>query len=197
MTDLHAGSSEYSAADQLMAMLAESFDHAGLPYVVIGGQAVIQHGYGRSTVDVDFTIAVGFDRFQTVVDHLSELGIGPRYEQSQETIRLNQIFFGYHAQLEVRADFSFVDAPYLVLAISRAAVHPIEGYPVRFLSLEDLFIHKVLASRKQDLADVDQLLRINAEVDHDEVERWLREYEPLVEKPLVDQYRALRRQAEM
>jgi len=179
-----------------MARLARSLDDAGLPYVVIDGQAVIQHGYSRSTLDVGFTIPVGFDRFTDVVQHLNASGIQPRFEQDEQAILLSQIYFGYHAGLEVRADFSFVDAPYLKLAIQRATLHEIENQLVRFLSLEDLLIHKMLASRKQDIADVDQLLKLHNDVDHAEVQRWLGEYEPLVEKPLIAQYRELRQQAE-
>lgn len=189
-------SREYSAADELMAMVAKSLDEAELPYVVIGGQAVIQHGYGRSTHDVDITVSIGFERFEEAVQHFKQWGIEPRFEQDAQAIRLSQVYFGYHTELQVRVDFSFVDAPYLKRAIQRATCQDIEGYPVQFLSLEDLIVHKVVASRQLDLGDVEQLLKLHNDIDHKEVEHWLVEYEPLIEKDLIGCYRELRRQAE-
>ena len=109
---------------------------------------------------------------------------------------MSQAYFAIHRDIGIEADFTFVDAPYLNVAIQRADAHTIEGYPVRFLCLEDLLIHKVLASRKQDLADAEQLLIRHDKIDHQEVERWLMSFAELVETDLVKQYRDLRRGVE-
>lgn len=187
---------EYSAADRLMALLAKAFDQSDIAYVVIGGQAVVQHGYSRATLDVDITLAVGSDGIRPMIDLLDSIGLDPRFAQDDQALMLSQAYFAVHREIGIEADFTFVDAPYLSVAIQRAEVHPIEKYPVRFLCIEDLLIHKVLASRKQDLADVDQLLMLHNMIDHQEVERWLESFEELVETDLVKQYQDLRRGVE-
>ncbi|MGB0766852.1 MAG: DUF6036 family nucleotidyltransferase [Phycisphaeraceae bacterium] len=193
MTQQRSDWPEYSAADRLMAMLAKAFDQSNTPYVVIGGQAVVQHGYSRATLDVDVSLAISTDGIRPIINLLDGLGFEARFAQDETTLAVSQAYFAIHRGIGIEADFTFVDAPYLNVAIQRADVHTIEGYPVRFLCLEDLLIHKVLASRKQDLADVEQLLILNNKIDHDEVEHWLASFEPLVEADLVKNYRDLRR----
>jgi hypothetical protein len=42
----------------LMARIGRTFNDAAVPYMVIGGQAVVHHGRVRATEDIDFTLAV-------------------------------------------------------------------------------------------------------------------------------------------
>lgn len=196
MTQQQSDWQDYSAADRLMALLAKAFDQAQTAYVVIGGQAVVQHGYSRATLDVDISLAISTDGIRPIINLLDSLGFEARFPQDDPTLALSQAYFANHREIGIEADFTFVDAPYLNVAIQRADVYTIEGYPVRFLSLEDLLIHKVLASRKQDLADAEQLLMLNERIDHQEVERWLASFEELVETDLVRQYQDLRRGVE-
>ena len=179
-----------------MTLLAKTFDQADIAYVVIGGQAVVQHGYSRATLDVDVSLAVGLDGIRSMIDLLDGIGFDPRFAQDDQALVLSQAYFAVHREIEIEADFTFVDAPYLGVAIQRAEAHPIEGYPVRFLCIEDLLIHKVLASRKQDVADIEQLLMLHDKINHQEIERWLESFEHLTETDLVDQYRHLRREAD-
>ena len=196
MTQQRSDWQDYSAADRLMTLLAKAFDQAKAAYVVIGGQAVVQHGYSRATLDVDVSLAISTDGIRPIIDLLDSLGFDARFPQDDQTLALSQAYFAIHREIGIEADFTFVDAPYLNAAIQRAAVHPIEDYPVRFLCLEDLLIHKVLASRKQDIANAEQLLMLHEQIDHQEVERWLASFEELVETDLVKQYQALRRGVE-
>ncbi|MDI7252255.1 MAG: hypothetical protein QME89_06820, partial [Actinomycetota bacterium] len=59
----------------------------------------------------------------------------------------------------------------------------LEGSPyfrnveVKFASLEDLIIHKVIAGRPRDLEDVKVVLARNQEFDRDYVLSWLREFD--------------------
>ena len=43
----------------LIERLARALERAGLPYMVIGGQAVLLYGEPRVTKDVDITLGVG------------------------------------------------------------------------------------------------------------------------------------------
>lgn len=52
---------------ELLIRLAESLDKWGLPYMIIGGQAVLLYGEPRLTRDIDITLGVDIDRFDDVV----------------------------------------------------------------------------------------------------------------------------------
>jgi hypothetical protein len=44
--------------EQILARLGRTLDGAGIPYMIIGGQAVLIHGRLRVTEDVDLTLGV-------------------------------------------------------------------------------------------------------------------------------------------
>jgi len=66
MTQQRSGSQDYSAADRLMALVAKALDQTDTAYVMIGGQAVVQHGYSRVTLVVDISLAVSTDGIRTI-----------------------------------------------------------------------------------------------------------------------------------
>ena len=43
-------------ASALLAAIARTAEERSLPYLLIGGLAVVEHGYGRTTDDIDFMI---------------------------------------------------------------------------------------------------------------------------------------------
>jgi hypothetical protein len=47
---------------ELLERLAHAFDEARLPYMIIGGQAVLLYGEPRLTRDIDITLGVDIDR---------------------------------------------------------------------------------------------------------------------------------------
>jgi hypothetical protein len=52
-----------------------ALDASGLPYMVIGGQAVLLHGEPRLTRDVDITLGAGLERIGDVVALLGVAGL--------------------------------------------------------------------------------------------------------------------------
>ncbi|MGB3565055.1 MAG: hypothetical protein WBH85_09195 [Thermoanaerobaculia bacterium] len=48
----------------LLERIALALDNADLPYMVIGGQAVLLHGEPRLTRDIDITVAADLGRRQ-------------------------------------------------------------------------------------------------------------------------------------
>ena len=49
---------------ELSARLTRALQGARLPFMVIGGQAVLLHGEPRLTHDIDVTVAVGPDQLE-------------------------------------------------------------------------------------------------------------------------------------
>ena len=67
---------------------------------------------------------------------------------------------------------------YQQVALSRAEVKPVHGVgDVRFLAVEDVLIHKTIASRWQDEEDIVSILKGNPELDEAYMGTWLRKWE--------------------
>ena len=66
--------------ETLLARLARALDAAGLPYMVIGGQAVLLYGAPRLTQDVDVTLGVAPDRLADVLAVVEQLALRPLVE---------------------------------------------------------------------------------------------------------------------
>ena len=66
--------------ETLLARLARALDAAGLPYMVIGGQAVLLYGEPRLTRDIDLTLGVGPERLDDVLAVVNRLELRPLVE---------------------------------------------------------------------------------------------------------------------
>ncbi|MGA2543431.1 MAG: hypothetical protein ABSG78_17920 [Verrucomicrobiota bacterium] len=61
-----------------LLFLCRLLNEAGAEYVVIGGWAVIQHGYGRTTADIDLLVnpsPANFERIKSAMLHLPDAAI--------------------------------------------------------------------------------------------------------------------------
>jgi hypothetical protein len=76
----------------------------------------------------------------------------------------------------IRVDLIFSFSPFEHLAISRARTVRIGRAELRFASLEDLVIHKLIAGRARDLEDVRHILLKNPAADLSYIRRWLDEF---------------------
>lgn len=50
---------EIPPVDQALPAVRELLESAGVPFKVVGGLAVVHHGYARSTVDIDLLVEAG------------------------------------------------------------------------------------------------------------------------------------------
>ncbi len=62
---------------------------------------------------------------------------------------------------------------------------------VCFASPEDLIIHKVVAGRPRDLEDVRVVQLKNPELDRAYIEKWLKDFEAALERPLIETWKKL------
>jgi hypothetical protein len=179
--------------EDLLERLVGALGAAGIPYMVMGGQAVLVHGEPRLTRDVDVTLGVGVDRLDDVVRTVAAAKLRPLRDPAtftRETLVLPCADDASGLRVDVLLSFS----PFEQEAIARARAHRIGRVDVRFTTPEDLVVQKLVAGRARDLEDVRGVLRRNPTLDAAYVERWLAEWETLVERPLVSEFRAIRRQ---
>lgn len=176
---------------RLLRKLSDGLTAAGIPYMVIGGQAVLLHGQPRATLDIDIALGVDVEAFVRVLDAAGAIGLEPIPEDAEAFARRTMVLPAKDGDSGIRVDFIFSSLPYERQAIVRATVVPIEGVPVRFASVEDLVIHKMFAGRPRDIEDVRGVLIRHPECDREYVERWLAEFERTMDIPYGEQFRKI------
>src|SRR5690606_11567206 len=67
----------FAVFKSLLENLGLALAAANLPYVIIGGQAVLLHGEPRLTKDIDLTLGVDIDRLAEVMSLVTSIGLRP------------------------------------------------------------------------------------------------------------------------
>ena len=67
--------------------IARALDEARVRYLVVGGLAVIAHGYGRLTMDVDLVVQLEAGNVIAAFEALAKLGYRPMTNTSTDVSR--------------------------------------------------------------------------------------------------------------
>lgn len=153
---------------RLLEALAVSLETSAIPYMIIGGQAVLLHGEPRLTRDIDVTLAADVDRLSDVLEAARRAGVEPLVDP-QDFTRQTMVLPCSDAGSGIRVDFIFSNSAYEREAIGRAVRVRIGRSDVRFATAEDLVIHKIFAGRPRDLEDVRSVLVKGRPFDADRV----------------------------
>ncbi|MCC7142925.1 MAG: hypothetical protein IT349_12560, partial [Candidatus Eisenbacteria bacterium] len=68
---------------ELIARLGSALTAADIPYMIIGGQAVLVHGEPRLTKDIDVTVGVGPERLDDLLALVGKLGLEPLVDPAE------------------------------------------------------------------------------------------------------------------
>jgi len=162
--------------DSLLEKVALALDSERLPYMVIGGQAVLLHGEPRLTKDVDITLAAGLDELDTVLRAAKKAGLEPLVDPDDFTVR-TMVLPCRDPETSIRVDFILSHSPYERDAIGRSVTVRLGEVDVRFATAEDLVVHKVLAGRPPDLEDVRALVLKKPDLDRPFIHRTLQQFQ--------------------
>lgn len=145
-------------------------------FLLVGGMAVVAHGYGRMTYDIDLVIHLTPDNIRRTFEALEKLDFRPRipvtvdeftnprirekWAREKRMIVLN--FFSVKEEpctidLFIREPFSF-DETY-----AKAVPSAVNGIPFRYVDLNTLIHMKREAGRAVDLEDVRHLEQLAAD----------------------------------
>ncbi len=171
--------------EKLLERIAESLKNAGIPYMIIGGQAVLLYGEPRLTKDIDITLGADLSRLGDVLSAVREMKITPLVDPETFT-RETMVLPCSDPETGIRIDLMFSFSPYEQLAISRARTVHIGEADICFASLEDLLIHKFIAGRARDLEDARIVLIKNPNPDLAYVGHWLAEFSKLTKGNYLD-----------
>jgi hypothetical protein len=150
-------------------------NEAGVPFIVVGGLAVVAHGYGRHTQDLDLVIRLRPDFIRSAFRALASLGYRPIVpvtadgfaDAAQRTRWMQEKGMSvpsFHSDSYRQTPVDvFAAEPFDFQAEYDAAlvdeVGP--GLPMGIVRLETLLRLKQLAGRPQNLADMDGLRRLH------------------------------------
>jgi predicted nucleotidyltransferase len=179
--------------EALLGRIARGLDSRGIPYMLIGGQAVLLYGEPRLTRDVDVTLGVGPDELPALLDLAREQGWRVLVDSPAAFVAETLVLPCLDPDSGIRVDLIFSFSPYERQAIQRARSVKVGETSVRFASLEDLIIQKIVSGRPRDIEDVRSILLKNRAADGDYVRRWLTEFEAIKGERLVAQFEQLRK----
>jgi hypothetical protein len=158
-----------------LVKIAKAFHSANIPYLVIGGQAVLLYGESRLTNDIDITLGIDSSHFKTIKNITESNGYFSDVDENF-VLRTN-VFPVINTESGIRVDLIFSYTEYERIAIERTNSYTIENTSICFASIEDVIIHKIFAGRARDLDDVRGILIRNLPFDKSYIEHWLHIFE--------------------
>ena len=128
-------------------------------YVLVGGMAVILHGYVRGTGDLDVWVNKTKDNYRKLVNAFAQFGM-PVFDMTEDLFLGNEFdVWGIGVQpvrieiMTVVKGLNFEDT------YKQSQFYNEDGLQIRFLHLNHLLQAKKAAGRFRDLDDIDQLTK--------------------------------------
>ncbi len=142
--------------DQNFKEFVELLNRHKVEYMIVGGYAVIVHGYPRSTGDLDVWINPTVSNAKRVLHVLTDFGFGGLKITEEDLTRKGTILqLGY---VPLRIDvLTEIDGLDFASAFPRRFTKRFSGNAVNFIGKQDLIKNKTKVRRHQDLADVENL----------------------------------------
>lgn len=166
----------------LLVKIARGLDAKGIPYMVIGGQAVLVYGIPRLTEDIDITLGADVKMLSQMGELCASLGLRRLEKADDEFVKKTNVLICEDSLTGIRIDFIFSFLDYERQAIKHAKEIDLKRYKVRFASCEDLIIHKMFAGRGRDLEDIRGLLsRTKDSLNIKYINKWLTSFAQMPE----------------
>lgn len=149
-----------------------ALNEADIDYVVVGGLAVILHGYLRATADLDLAVGLSPDNARRAMTALAAIGLQPRLPVAMEDFsdpvkraewrQRNMLVFPlWDPSNPLRSVDVFIQEPIDFGELSKDAVRKdLDGVAVPVASIEHLIRMKQKAGRERDREDIAKLRQI-------------------------------------
>ncbi len=178
----------------MLKKIAVQLKRASIPYRVTGGQAVLLYGEPRLTRDIDITLGIGVEELDKVKKVLRTMDLKILVKKDKEFVAKTLVLPALDKQSGIRIDLTFSYSLYERQAIERAKEIKLGRTSVRFASLEDLLIHKVIAGRPRDFEDVRSVLLKNPKYDSRYVQKWLTEFDKSLGEHFLKVFRSIQKE---
>lgn len=177
-------SAERRIEDTLDA-LRRALTRASVPWMVIGGIAVIARGVRRVTTDIDVAVRGDSITIEQLAERLAAEDIRPRIADAIAFARESLVLLMRHTRTGVDLDISLAWSDFEIDALRTAEQIAFGRARVPMSSVASLVVFKAIAARPRDLEDIEALLVLHPEVDLSGVRARLTELAALAEAPEV------------
>jgi len=168
--------------EEILARISSFLKKYKIPYMIIGGQAVLLYGEPRLTRDIDITLGISPEALDTLLNVIKDMSLKPLPENIKSFVARTMVLPALDEETGIRVDFIFSFTPYEAEAIARSRKVELLGTEVSFASPEDVIIHKIFAGRPLDIEDVKSIVIKNSNLDLEYIRNWLKEFELAVEE---------------
>jgi hypothetical protein len=152
-------------------------ERLGIQYAVMGGFAARAWGLPRPTFDADIAVATDADGLQRLFAALE--GVGFEVPPEHKTGFLDSVGGFQKAKVNRFADghvwstdLFVVEGAFLHSALARARLATIAGSQVRVMAPEDIILLKLIANRRKDLADIEEVIAVCDQLDLTYLREW-------------------------
>jgi predicted nucleotidyltransferase len=158
--------------------LLQSLEKNHVRYLVVGGVAVVLHGFLRATADLDLLIALDSKNVEAFIKLMKQRGYRPKAPVCLDDFRSEEkrlswkneknmrVFSLIHPQHHEELIDIFIEEPISFEEVyARRVLIPLGKFKASVASSEDLITLKQKAGRSQDLQDIEALkdLQLNNE----------------------------------
>ena len=141
----------------------KSLNDNKVEYLLIGGYAVVVHGYVRNTSDIDLVVSRDSKNAVRCVEALREFGFGGRELKAElfSTLEDSVVRLGFPpVKIEI---LNYLEGVDFSEAYERRTTAKVDNIEIPVIALPDLIKNKSTVGRLQDLLDIEKLTERNDE----------------------------------
>ncbi|MFC2126693.1 nucleotidyltransferase [Bacteroidota bacterium] len=136
----------------------KAFNNAGVQYIIVGGYAVILHGYNRTTGDIDIWVKKAESNYQLIVRAFNDFKM-PLFDMTLENFMTNPDMdvFTYGrppVSIDIMTSVKGLD---FNRSYERSNIVEVNGLMIRIIDHNDLLLSKKASNRPKDQDDIDHL----------------------------------------
>ncbi len=170
---------------QLKALI-NLFKATKTPYVILGGLAVMLYGEPRLTLDIDVNVSLTRDKIKSFLLAARRCGFIPVPSNINLFVKRTGVIplKFTKGDLRGRCDIIIAENPIEYAALKRAKIKKIGSLKAKFVTPEDLVIHKITSDRPRDIEDLKGILsRQVGKLDTKYILFWLKKIAKVSNKP--------------
>ncbi len=176
---------------ELLEAISLGLEERKIPYMIIGGQAVLIYGEPRLTRDIDVTLGVGPDGLAAIIEFVKSRSWRVLVDSPSAFVKKTMVLPCDDPPSGIRIDFIFSHSEYERQAMERVRRITVGQAAVRFAAPEDVIVHKIVAGRPRDLEDGRSILLKNPSLDRAYIRRWLAEFDRSLEGGYLERFEQL------
>lgn len=173
--------------EEALRALSDALTNARVPWMLIGGLAVVARGVRRMTTDIDAVVQGDSATAEKLLSLLAPCGIVPRTSDAAGFAAQNLVLLVMHEPTGVELDISLGFTQFERDALASSQLVRFAGLDLPVAMAEDLVVFKAIAARPKDIEDASTLLLLYDDIDLNRVSRAVHELALLAEEPALEQ----------